>query len=387
MAEKEAPVLFLATWYPNRWDPWLGNFIERHALALSHHRPVACLYVMPAPVSEVEYYVTQKGKLTSLNVYYPEVQHTIPILSGLVKLYRRMRFTGLGYRAMCKATGMQKPACSVLQVIGPIAWLGIYLKVFHSVPLYWFEHWNGYLEQDGRYKGFFLKFTGYILSRLHSGLGAVSGLLVAALRRHKLAEAVSVIPNIVEDGFYAVSAAAKASVRPMRLAHISNYVSNKQADKILDAVLMLIREREDFVFDFVGRDMPGKLALKARVSAMPEAIERIRFVPVMASEEMPAYMGSLSGLVMYSAWETQCVVVLEAWACGVPVICTKGMGVWEHAHAGNSIVADANDVGSLVAAMRALLDNRNRFDTQAIATDGLAYESGRIGAALENWLG
>lgn len=386
MAGSGAPVLFLTTWYPNRWDPWLGIFIERHALALSNHRPVLCLYVMPAPVAEVEYHVQSRGALTSLNVYYPAVQSRIPIYSSLLKLCRRIQYTVRGYQSICKTAGISKPGSTVLQVIGPMAWLGIYLRLIQGVPLYWFEHWNGYLAQDGRYRGLFLKCTGFVLSRLHSGLAAVSGLLAEALRKHGLGDHIEVIPNIVDDAFYAQSVTDQKVEKPYRLAHISNYVSNKQADKILDAVLILLAERDDFVFEFVGRDLPGKLALKARVGELPGVSERIQFVPVMAAEAMPEYMRGLTGLVMYSAWETQCVVVLEAWASGVPVICTSGMGVWEHAHADNSIIADADDVDSLVAAMRSLLDEGSRFDAQAIREDGLAYQSGRIGAALESWL-
>ena len=386
MAVSGAPVLFLATWYPNRWDPWLGIFIERHALALSNHRPVLCLYVMPAPVAEVEYHVQSKGALTSLNVYYPAVQSRIPVYSSVLKLCKRIRYTVGGYRSICKTAGISKPGSTVLQVIGPMAWLGIYLRLIQGVPLYWFEHWNGYLAQDGRYRGLFLKCTGFVLSRVHSGLAAVSGLLADALRKHGLGDQIEVIPNIVDDGFYAQSVIDQKVEKPFRLAHISNYVSNKQADKILDAVLILMSERDDFVFEFVGRDLPGKLVLKARVGELPSFSERIRFVPVMAAEAMPAYMRGLTGLVMYSAWETQCVVVLEAWASGIPVICTSDMGVWEHAHAGNSIVADADHVDSLVAAIRSLLDERSRFDAQVISEDGLAYQSGRIGAALESWL-
>jgi len=45
MIKKKNKVLFLARWYPNRYDPMLGLFIQKHAEAASTCCDVGVVYV------------------------------------------------------------------------------------------------------------------------------------------------------------------------------------------------------------------------------------------------------------------------------------------------------------------------------------------------------
>ena len=42
-------VLFLASWYPSKVDPFNGDFIERHAKAISLNNQVFAVYVIKDP--------------------------------------------------------------------------------------------------------------------------------------------------------------------------------------------------------------------------------------------------------------------------------------------------------------------------------------------------
>ena len=65
-------VLFLARWYPNKYDSMYGLFIERHALAVSEYCDVKVIYVHPDELcrEKYNYEFETNGKLKVLRIYY-----------------------------------------------------------------------------------------------------------------------------------------------------------------------------------------------------------------------------------------------------------------------------------------------------------------------------
>src|ERR1700743_2385509 len=82
-------ILFIASWYPHRGAPALGNFIQRHAEAAALHHRVSVVYVvseaqLPEGSSEIQ--DTHTGQLSEYIVYYGKIKSRAPFFSALKKL-------------------------------------------------------------------------------------------------------------------------------------------------------------------------------------------------------------------------------------------------------------------------------------------------------------
>src|SRR4051794_31782189 len=66
-------VLWLASWYPNRTDPFNGDFVERHARAVSLYAKLTILVVVKdaaVPAGKVEVVRSVEGNCSVYRAYY-----------------------------------------------------------------------------------------------------------------------------------------------------------------------------------------------------------------------------------------------------------------------------------------------------------------------------
>src|SRR5688572_25833035 len=71
--DKPLNILWLASWYPNRTDAFVGDFIERHAKAVSTLVKLTVMVVVKdehIPQDKVEVDQSTAGNVTVYRVYY-----------------------------------------------------------------------------------------------------------------------------------------------------------------------------------------------------------------------------------------------------------------------------------------------------------------------------
>jgi glycosyltransferase involved in cell wall biosynthesis len=134
------------------------------------------------------------------------------------------------------------------------------------------------------------------------------------------------------------------------LACVGNLVPEKGVDLFVEAVARLPR-----VHGLVVGEGPQRAQLVARAMALGVGA-RMRFVPNMPQSRLRLAYGAADALVLASSREGWPNVLLEAMACGTPVIATRVGGVPEmltHPDAGR--FAEARTADAIVAAASALL--------------------------------
>lgn len=385
-AVKALPVLFLNTWYPNREDPWLGLFIRKQARALALYHPVIGLYLKSAPVTQMECDWEEGEGYLALKAYYPRHASGWPVAGPLIRALAYPWYSYKAWNLLRKRAQITKPVRIVVNVAGPLAWLGAILKLRYSVPLYWMEHWNAFLPGDPRFSGIHIRLQAWTLHLFASGTAAVSNLLAGALKARGYGRNHRVIPNVVNREFFRPRERNQAAIP--RLAHISNFAPFKQADKILEALGIVFQSRQDFTFEFMGLDSPAKDMIRRQAEQMGLCPGPVSFVSALPEEEMPAYLSGLSGLVSYSTTESQGVVLLEAWAAGIPVIANRNMGAWELGPDAGKIEANPQDLPSLVQAIHHLLDRQNNSLAAEISFHMNEFVSPEaVGHSLKAWIG
>ena len=83
----------------------------------------------------------------------------------------------------------------------------------------------------------------------------------------------------------------------------------------------------------------------------------ILFKGSVAHEEVPVYLGAADCFVLPTLHEGCCNAVVEAMACGLPVVSSNLPFNWDVLDKSNSIMVDPNDVNEMAEAIRILKEN------------------------------
>jgi hypothetical protein len=157
------------------------------------------------------------------------------------------------------------------------------------------------------------------------------------IRSYGVKTPVDVITNGVDFGRTERAVPADASERIERilasvegrrvLITVSRIAREKNIDFLLDVVNVLPQTPSQVVLLVVG-DGPYRRELQQKVAAAGLS-DRILFTGYIGRSEVAALLSRADAFVFASKTETQGLVVLEAMACGTPIVAVKACGVDE----------------------------------------------------------
>lgn len=184
------------------------------------------------------------------------------------------------------------------------------------------------------------------------GLIAVSPFLAKEIQTHFHNVRPSVVGNVVDEDYFTPGPPAhpRGAGQPFRFLFIGGLTWHKGASTLLEAAATL-RQQGNLGWQLVivggGPDEP---ALRRQAAASGLGAQ-VHFAGCLPREAVRAWIRSSDVLVQPSVIETFCVVLLEAMACGVPVIATDcGGPTWIVRPEGGQLVAPG-DAAALARAM------------------------------------
>ena len=131
--KKKLHILFLCGWYPSSVLPQNGDFIKRHAEAVSNKHRVSVLHIISKPgVSKTEIEVTREGNLATYIAYLP------PSFNPIIKLVRFWN----AYKNILEQIGSFDVVH--LNKLFPFGLFTLHLKKYKHLPYIISEHWTGY---------------------------------------------------------------------------------------------------------------------------------------------------------------------------------------------------------------------------------------------------
>jgi glycosyltransferase involved in cell wall biosynthesis len=128
----------------------------------------------------------------------------------------------------------------------------------------------------------------------------------------------------------------------------------KGLDILARAFGKVARERDDLCLLVVGPDSAGYQAEVAKILEAEGALGKVVFAGMLTGREKLAALGGADIFVLPSYSEGFSIAILEAMACGLPVVITRQCHFPEVAEAGAGLVIES-EVGQLAAAMEQLL--------------------------------
>ena len=131
--KKKLHILFLCGWYPSSVLPQNGDFIKRHAEAVSSKHRVSVLHIISKPgVSKTEIEMIKEGDLATYIAYIPPSSNPIIKLVRFWNAYKNI----LGQIGSFDVVHLNK--------LYPFGGFALHLKKYKHRSYIISEHWTGY---------------------------------------------------------------------------------------------------------------------------------------------------------------------------------------------------------------------------------------------------
>ena len=379
----------LPKWYPNRYDDQDGDFVGRHVAAIAAYggAEVAVLFAavargsLPGILDAEEDF---SGPWPTLRYYYRAAPTGLALLDKPLKLLLYFWCLWRGYRRLCRHWG-QPPDLVHVHVLlrtGLFAWA---LKAVRGVPFVITEHWTLYLPQRASGISWLRRVLTRAVVRQAAALHTVSGGLRDAMAALGFFNTNSVvIANVVDTALFrprdaapffgsrAVSGTASVAAAVPALVHVSAFHDQvKNITGVLRVVARLRPAWPGLQLRIAGYG-PDEAAIKEYAAALGLVADgTVAFLGKLPHEEVAIEMARATALVSFSRAETFGCVLLEARACGCPVVATRTGGVPELFQPENAfgLLVEPDDEGALEAALTAVLAGTARFEPARLRGD------------------
>ncbi|MFN8252596.1 MAG: glycosyltransferase [Ferruginibacter sp.] len=356
-------VLWLASWFPNKTNPFDGDFIERQALALSRHLPLTVLFVVKDASLTKGNFVVEKsvtGNLSVYRVYYgPSSGNSYIEKISSFRKYRQLQKKV--YKDIVNETGI--PDMVHVHVAMKAGMLALYLLKKFRIPFIVTEHWSGYYPHcsPSVYSG------NILLNRLNkkvlqaaTKMITVSRHLGDTINKNFVPIPYEAIPNVVDTSAFFYK---PFTAQHFRFIHPSGLIDVKNPEGILAACKRVKEKGYVFELLMMGAENAA-LQAKAAVLGLEDTVS---FRGTVSYTEVAAAMQQSSALLLFSRHENMSCVMLEALCCGLPVIATRVGGLPEVINDTNGILVESENAEQLAAAMIEMMENEPRYNRASIA--------------------
>jgi glycosyltransferase involved in cell wall biosynthesis len=364
--------------------PFNGDFIKRHAEAVSLYDDIAVIHIirdsrgiitkdvlteeseMNGLAEKIIYYYTPSFRFSLLDKYWSELKYR--------KLYKQAVIDYMKKRG--------KPELVHVHIGMKAGMIALWLKKKETVPYVISEHWSGFLpeaDENITKQPLYLRLLWKKVFAGARAISAVSAQLANAIQQHSGVKQVSIIPNVVNTSvFYP----ATIQSNEIRFIHISGLEDLKNPKLIIDAFAFVTKKYPAAVLDIFG-PIDKQLINFAKER---EIEKNIHFRNEIPQPQLADFVRQSIALILYSRYETFGCVIIEANACGIPVIVSDIPVFHEIVQEGvNGIFVKPNDSDALAERMLEMIKTRLSFTTKTIVSTSSKYRYEKVGKQFSDW--
>jgi len=380
-------VLWLCSWYPDKTEPYNGDFVKRHAEAAADFCDLHVIHVVRDKEGVVTRSVkteeTRQVNFTETVIYYYVPVTGIRLFEKFLshqwyeKLYRRT------VKDYIQKNGL--PALVHVHMGMKAGITALWIENKYKVPYVVSEHWSGFLdnakEQFSATPKRFRKSWSTVINNA-AAVSAVSQTLAKGLQQNFPGLQPFVIPNVVDTRIF-FPGHEKVSNPAPRFVHISGMQELKNPRLILQAFKQVLQSNPGARLDMIGKKDEYLISL-AEESGFADAVV---FYDEMPQSELAKFIRQSAALILFSSYETFGCVIIEANACGVPVIVSDIPVFHETVKYGiNGYFAKAGDADSLAEIMmKAVAQKENLSPEQIAKATAEKYSYPVIGKKIADW--
>lgn len=306
--KQKLSVLFICGWYPSRVLPNNGDFIQRHAEAVSLKHTVTVIHIITDKNNKKDIDYTSQ-EINGIKTHIAYLKHSRNPLKKTILFFK-------AFKVLIQKSGTFDIVH--LNEIFPFGIFSLYLKWFKKKPYIITEHFTNYLSISKPKGVFFQKvISKYIVKKAHI-ICTVTDYMSKNMQNIGFKGNYITVPNVVDtDLFFPM----KKEVLFLKLLHISNLDNDqKNIDGMLRVAKFLDEKLTYFEWDFIGNN--GN-KYKKHVNDLDLKNGKITFSEHQTHSEIVAHLQKATVCVSFSNYETFGIVITEAIACGTPVIATN----------------------------------------------------------------
>ena len=368
MSNQGKKVLFLCSWYPNRRNPTLGNFVQKHAEAACLLNEVVVLAIVAdETIHSIEVVENRRGELNEVLVYFPKKKTGFLSFSKLRSFLSYKKAFDIGMKRVNQLVG--RPDIVHLNVIYPLGYFARKLKEKLGVPMVISEHASGFQGGANAYPKVILSLAKKVL-KSSACVMPVSNDLGERLKQLSPNITIKVIPNVVNEAIFIPSEEIDVT---NKFVHISTaFEPAKNLLGIIRTVKQLSIENANFSLHIISDGDVSKAHQLARELGVLNSF--VFFYPTMTTQEIASFLKQCRALVLFSNFENFPCVIPEAFMAGIPVIATAVNGIPEYVNESNGILIQAKDEAGLLAAFKSLIDSQP-FDKETLRAYAMEHFS------------
>jgi glycosyltransferase involved in cell wall biosynthesis len=379
-------ILWLPSWYPNRLEPYNGDFIQRHAVAVAAFLPVNVIYVIKDPTGSLTKDVLMEefanNGLVETIVYYYVKPKGITILDKLVSHFKYKKVYKQAIKQLFEKKGL--PSLVHVHIALKAGVMARWIKNKFKVPFLITEQWTIYLNEarpNYRSVPIYLRRQWKKIFKEANGISVVSDYLGEQIQHLFKIKDYKVIPNVVDLELFSPITAANKDKK--EFIHISTLGYQKNVEDILKAFSIIKKSNAPFTLHLVGPDNKALQQLAHDLKIDNDVL----FHSEMPHIELVKLLQSSDALILFSRYETFGCVLIEANACGLPVIVSDIPVFHENVKEGvNGIFARNEDSNDLAAKILSFIKNEITFSTEEIVSETKkSFTFSRVGDLYSNW--
>lgn len=379
--------LWIAGWYPDKIEPYSGDFVQRHAQAVSLFHDVTVIFAR----RDAEAMVTQDerteensdGNLKEKRIYYHIKPGLLPVWDKIISFRKYQSVLKREIEQYIKKNG--KPDIIHFHIGMRTGVLTEWVKRL-GIPYVVSEHWTGFLDEA---KPNFHELPGLLKRNWKALIGNAAGVHVVSayseaaitrLVRHSISFVI--IPNVVNTTIFFPEPKEVSDI--LRLVFVTSGLElQKNIKDTLLALSLLKQEQVPFRMDIFG-PVPAEyhqLALSSGIS------KEVIFHGEKGQEELAFYFRKADGLIIYSRFENSPCVIIESFVSGTPVIASDITPLHETIEEGrNGLFVKGEDPSALAGSLLWLAGNKSIFDRNTIAQNAAsAYNYETVGKMFSAW--
>ena len=350
-------IFFLTQWYPSPKSPINGVFIREHARAISLYHQVYVVYVKgiaQAGSYNSDILMTDDGSLAEKTISYhkPGIPKTAWILRirKVFKFFDELSDSG------------NRPDIIHANVYNT-ADLAAFLSRKYHIPAVLTEHASTYPRQ--LFSKFQAQKVRFFINQLDM-IMPVSQDLCQHMRDYGIRGPFLAVPNTIDVNIF-----HPGGVKPnredgtFRILVVARLIELKGIDFLINALAKLMDQGRNFQLMIVG-DGPERMKL-ASLADQLNLSEVTTFYGFMDTHDVARMMQEADIFALTSLWENQPAVLLEAMACGLPVLASRVGGIPEIMTSDCGLLAEPGNVQSICENLELLMDNISAYPSEIIS--------------------
>ena len=348
-----------------------GLFVQRHAEAAALHNDITVVYVHPDENATQNYDIerTTENGVDTIRIYYKKTGKVCSAWRYFWSCLKGLKLAG-------------KTDLIHVHVLTRMGFFAHWQKYLNGTPYLITEHWSRYLPGND-FSGFVRKMWTKKIVRRAAMVTTASEILAKAMQNHGLRNSrYRLLPNVVDTNLF--KPIPHHNETP-KIVHVSCFEDkSKNISGLLESLKIMKNKGIAYQAVLIGEGMDLE-AMKQRAYDL-EITDRVRFTGLLQGQALVDELATGDFFVLPSHYETGGIVLLEAMACGLPVVASNVGALPEIVNEHNGILVPDGDTQALAEAMEQCCHTYYNYKPEILRNPVVErYSKESVGKILDEW--